>query len=96
MSEIEIRTRDAHFASHSCQVKEVGCYAIHEFSTHESKHPMTSVTNIAQAMQEVLTDRADELARDTEFIKRQPNMTGSGFVQALVFGWQRVKLAWKH
>jgi len=48
---------------------------------------MTIVTDIAQAMQDVLTDRADELARETEFIKRQRKMTGSGFVQALVFGW---------
>ena len=53
----------------------------------KAKHPMTIVTDIAEAMQEVLTKRADELARETGFIKRQRKMTGSGFVQALVFGW---------
>ena len=53
----------------------------------KAEHPMTIVTDIAKAMQEVLTERADELARETGFIKRQRNLTGSGFVQALVFGW---------
>ena len=48
---------------------------------------MQIVTDIATAMQEVLTKRADELARTVGFIKRQRKMTGSGFVQALVFGW---------
>lgn len=38
-------------------------------------------------MQVVLTERADELAKATGFIKRQRQMTGSGFVQALVFGF---------
>ena len=53
----------------------------------KAAHPMTIVTDIAEAMQEVLTKRADELAHETGFIKRQRKMTGSGFVQALVFGW---------
>lgn len=53
----------------------------------KAEHPMTIVTEIAGAMQEIFTKRADELARETGFIKRQRNMTGSGFVQALVFGW---------
>jgi len=48
---------------------------------------MTIVNDIAEAMQDVLTNRADELARKVGFIKRQREMTGSGFVQALVFGW---------
>ncbi len=53
----------------------------------KAEHPMTMVRDITTAMQEVLTKRADELARETKFIKRQRNMNGSGFVQALVFGW---------
>lgn len=57
------------------------------FQNMKAKHPMQIVTDIARAMQEVLTQRADELARETKFIKRQRKMTGSGFVQALVFGW---------
>lgn len=53
----------------------------------KAEHPMTIVTDIAKAMQTILTERADELAKMTGFIKRQRKMTGSGFVQALVFGW---------
>lgn len=53
----------------------------------KAEHPMNIVNDIAQALQVVLTDRADELAREVGFIKRQREVTGSGFVQALVFGW---------
>jgi len=53
----------------------------------KAEHPMTIVTEIAEAMQEVFTKRADELAQETGFIMRQRKMTGSGFVQGLVFGW---------
>jgi hypothetical protein len=48
---------------------------------------MPIIEEVAQAMQAVLTERADELAKETGFIKRQRQMTGSGFVQALVFGF---------
>lgn len=48
---------------------------------------MPIVTDIANAMQEIFTKRADELARETGFIKRERNLSGSSFVQALVFGW---------
>jgi hypothetical protein len=34
-------------------------------------YPMTIVTEIAEAMQVIFTDRADELARETNFIKRE-------------------------
>lgn len=54
---------------------------------HESKHPVTIVTEIAEAMQAIFTDRADQLGRETGFIKRERNWSGSSFVQALVFGW---------
>lgn len=57
------------------------------FDNMKAKHPMTIVMEIAEAMQAVFTERADELARETGFIKRQRNMTGSGFVQGLVFAW---------
>jgi hypothetical protein len=53
----------------------------------KAEHPMTIVTEIAEAMQVVLTERADELARQTGFVKRQRKLKGSQFVQALVFGW---------
>jgi hypothetical protein len=54
---------------------------------HEGLHPMNIISKVAQAMQEVLTSVADELARETGFIKRQRKVTGSSFVQSLVFGW---------
>lgn len=53
----------------------------------KAEHPMTIVTEIAEAMQVVLTERADELARQTGFVKRQRKLKGSQFVQTLVFGW---------
>lgn len=53
----------------------------------KAKHPMTIVTEIAQAMQAMLTTVADKLARETKFIKRERKVTGSSFVQSLVFGW---------
>ena len=48
---------------------------------------MQLTTRIAEAIQAVLTDQADDLARQTGFIKRQRKWTGSTFVQAVVFGW---------
>ena len=54
---------------------------------HESIPPMTIVTEIAKAMQVIFTDRADELARETNFIKRERKLKGRHFAQALVFGW---------
>lgn len=48
---------------------------------------MPIIEEVAQAMQAVLTERADELAKETGFIKRKRNITGRGFVQALVFGF---------
>jgi len=48
---------------------------------------MKLTTRIAEAIQAVLQDQADDLARQTGFIQRQRKWTGSTFVQALVFGW---------
>jgi hypothetical protein len=53
----------------------------------KAKHPMTMVTEIAEAMQAVFGKRAEELARLTGFVKRHRKIGGSQFVQALVFGW---------
>jgi hypothetical protein len=38
-------------------------------------------------MQGVLTEAADVIGRKTGFIKRFRKLSGSGFVQTLVFGW---------
>jgi hypothetical protein len=48
---------------------------------------MTIVTKIAEAMQTVLGEWADEKARETGFIQRQRKVSGRSFVQSLVFGW---------
>jgi len=42
---------------------------------------------IAEAMQTILGTWADEKARETGFIQRQRKVSGSSFVQSLVFGW---------
>lgn len=57
------------------------------FQRHESTHPMDIISKVGQAMQETLTNVADKLARETGFIKRERKVTGSSFVQSLVFGW---------
>jgi hypothetical protein len=46
---------------------------------------MTTFTDLAQTMQDLLTSTADDLARQTGFIKRQRKITGSRFAQAIVF-----------
>jgi hypothetical protein len=47
---------------------------------------MPTIPRLAGALQTVLTETADDLARSTGFLKRQRQFTGSGFVQMLVFG----------
>lgn len=53
----------------------------------KAKHLMTIVAEIAEAMQAVLGDWADEKAREIGFVQRQRKVSGSSFVQSLVFGW---------
>jgi hypothetical protein len=48
---------------------------------------MTSIPQVAQAMQTVLTTIADQAGRDSDFIVRESKLSGSTFVQTLVFGW---------
>jgi len=48
---------------------------------------MTSVSQLCQALQTILTTVADTAARATRFVKRQSPLTGSKFVQTLVIGW---------
>lgn len=48
---------------------------------------MTTVPQIAESMQRVLADYAEEAARFTGFVQRASKLSGSGFVQSLVFGW---------
>lgn len=46
-----------------------------------------TVTQLAEVLQTVLTDDADDAARQTGFIKRQRQLTGPAFVRTLVLGW---------
>jgi len=48
---------------------------------------MSNLVDIADAMQTVLKEEANRLAKETEFIKRQRKFSGASFAQTLVFGW---------
>lgn len=48
---------------------------------------MTSVTQLASTLQTLLGTTADRLARTTGFLRRQRQLTGASFAQALVCGW---------
>jgi hypothetical protein len=46
---------------------------------------LTTVTELAETLQELLTTHADQLARSSGFVQRQRKVSGSNFAQALVF-----------
>lgn len=48
---------------------------------------MTTIPQVAQAMQTVLGDVANAAARATKFVQRQSKLDGAKFVQTLVFSW---------
>jgi len=48
---------------------------------------MNILSRIADAMQTVLTIIADNISRESGFVKRLRKLSGSKFVQTLVFGW---------
>jgi len=48
---------------------------------------MGSVPQVAAALQRVLTERANELARSSGFVRRASKMSGALWVQMLVFAW---------
>lgn len=48
---------------------------------------MITIPQVATAMQTVLTSLADQAGRASDFIVRQTKLTGSAFVQTLVFGF---------
>ena len=47
---------------------------------------MTTIHELSQTLQTLLTTTADVLAKSTGFIRRQRQVTGAGFAQALVLG----------
>lgn len=48
---------------------------------------MNTIAQVAEGLKEVLTTTADAVARQVGFVKRQRKLSGSRFVQGLVFGW---------
>ena len=46
-----------------------------------------TITEVGAALRRVLGERADALAREVGFVRRQRKLSGSRFVRALVFGW---------
>ena len=48
---------------------------------------MDILSKVTDEMQEVLTQSADDKAIETGFVKRKRKVTGSNFIQTLVFGW---------
>jgi len=54
---------------------------------------MTTIPKLSRTLNEVLTERADALARVSGFVRRQSKLSGAVFVQTLVFGWLGTPLA---
>ena len=48
---------------------------------------MTTITDVAECMQTVLTTTAEAIGRESGFVKRVGKLDGSSFTQTLVFGW---------
>ena len=48
---------------------------------------MEILSQVAKSMQAILTKSADIIGGETGFIKRLRKLSGSKFVQILVFGW---------
>ena len=48
---------------------------------------MPIISQVTDAMQQVLTQVANTAAVATGFIKRRRKLSGASFVQTLVFGW---------
>ena len=63
------------------------------YGQQEHTNSMTTIDELTVKLQTLLTTTADELARSTGFIKRQRELTGRGFAQALVLGGLAVKCA---
>ena len=46
------------------------------------------ISQISEAMKDVMTKKAEEFSIETNFVQRKSKLTGPLFVQTLVFGWQ--------
>ena len=47
---------------------------------------MNTITQLSEELQKLLTETAEEIASATQFVKRKRKLTGSAFVQGMVFG----------
>ena len=47
---------------------------------------MPTIAQVKERIQELLEERADDLGRETGFVKRERQLSGADFVQGLVFG----------
>jgi hypothetical protein len=48
---------------------------------------MTTIPQLVEVLQELLTSVADRIARETGFVRRESKLGGAEFSQTLVFGW---------
>src|SRR3970040_1195702 len=48
---------------------------------------MTTIPQVARALQPVLREQAQALGRQTGFVQRRSKVDGATFVQSLTFGW---------
>ena len=55
--------------------------------THDRSFHLTSIRSVSRALQQVLTDVADQAARARGCIQRQRKFSGTSLVQTLVLGW---------
>jgi hypothetical protein len=67
------------------QVKKKGILEVRK-NKQEIPFSMTTITELSHTLQELLGEKADELAKSTGFIQRQRQITGAGFAQALILG----------
>lgn len=75
---------------HACQDKRKGVTLREEIVTNHLERQRlmtTTIAQIAEVLQALLTSKADELGRQSGFIQRQKKFSGSSFAQTLVFGW---------
>ena len=48
---------------------------------------MTTIPQLVEVLQELLTSNADQIARETGFVRRESKLGGAELSQILVFGW---------
>src|SRR5436305_15012039 len=55
---------------------------------HERRgNPMTTITHVAETVQRIIGEEAEQLAREVGFLKRKRVLSGADFVQSLILGW---------